>query len=316
MINRRIIRIKVLQTLFSYYSGALENINEAETDLTYAFERIYDLYHNILLLLIELNDFARIKIEKAKAKHVPSEEELNPNTKFINNKIIVQLRENKHLSGYLTKRKYTWQNHQDVLKEIFQDLSESDEYIKYLDSSDNSYNSDKLILLYLIEVVLFNNKSLYSALEEESIYWIDNVDFVLLAVQITIDKLSIGNDMNHKLLRQFKNKDDKEFAITLLHRTILKSDEYIQIIKDNVINWDFERISFIDKIILQLALAELLRFPEIPIKVTLNEYIELAKNYGIPKKSSNFVNGILDKIVKDLKTKGLINKTGRGLKEK
>lgn len=316
MINRRIIRIKVLQTLFSYYSGALENLDEAEKDLSYTFERIYDLYHNILLLLIELNDFARIKSEKAKVKHVPSEEELNPNTKFINNKIIVQLRENKHLTDYLTNRKYTWNNHLDVLKEIYQEFSESDEYIKYMESDDNSYNSDKLILLYLIEIILFNSKSLYSALEEESIYWIDNVDFVLLAVTITVDKLSIGNDMNHKLLRQFKNKDDKEFAINLLHRTILKGDEYTQIIKDNVINWDFDRISFIDKIILQLALTELLRFPEIPIKVTLNEYIELAKNYGIPKKSSNFVNGILDKIVKDLKTKDLINKTGRGLKEK
>ena len=316
MINRRIIRIKVLQTLFSLYSGALKDLDDAEKDLLYTFERIYDLYHNILLLLIELNDFAKLKIEKAKAKHVPTEEDLNPNTKFINNKLIVQLRENRQLNEYLSRRKYSWANHSDVLKDIFQIFSQSEEYTNYMNSQDNSYDGDKRILLYLVEIILFNCKSLYSALEEESIFWIDNVDFVLLAVNITIDKFSIGNDMNHKLLRQFKNKDDREFAINLLHRVILKKDQYTEIIKQNVINWDFDRISFIDKIILQMALTELLKFPEIPIKVSLNEYIELAKTYGIPKKSPNFVNGILDKIVKNLKKSNQIVKTGRGLKER
>ncbi len=316
MINRRIIRIKVLQTLFSLYSGALKDLDDAEKDLLYTFERIYDLYHNILLLLIELNNFAKLKIEKAKLKHVPTEEDLNPNTKFVNNKLIVQLRENRQLNEYLNRRKYSWANHNDVLKDIFKVFSESEEYVNYMNSDDKSYDADKRILLYLVEVILFNCKSLYSALEEESIFWIDNVDFVLLAVNITIDKFSIGNDMNYRLLRQFKNKDDREFAINLLHRAILRKDEYIEIIKQNVVNWDFDRISFIDKIILQMALTELLKFPEIPIKVSLNEYIELAKIYGIPKKSPNFVNGILDKIVKKLKNSNQIVKTGRGLKER
>ncbi|MEA3451027.1 MAG: transcription antitermination factor NusB [Bacteroidota bacterium] len=316
MINRRIIRIKVLQTLFSYNSGALDDLDKAEKDLIYTFERIYDLYHNILLLLVELSDFANLKIEKAKTKLITTEDDLNPNTKFVDNKIFVQLKENRQLNEYLNDRKYSWtNNNQDVLKDIYQTFSESEEFIKYMNSDDNSYDADKRILLYLIEIILYNCKSLYSTLEEESIFWIDNIDFVLLATTITVDKLSIGHDMNRKLLRQFKNNDDKDFAIELLHKTILNSDKYTEIIKKNIINWDFKRISFIDRIILQMSLAELIEFPEIPIKVSLNEYIELAKKYGIPKKSSNFVNGILDKIVKNLKKENIIKKTGRGLKD-
>jgi N utilization substance protein B len=316
MINRRIIRTKVLQTLFAYFAGSLETIEDAEKDLNYTFARIYDLYHNILLLLIELNNYAKHKIELAQKKLVPTEEDLNPNTKFINNKIIVQLRENRQLNEYLQNRKYSWANHSDVIKDIYQTLINTEDYKNYMNSDDNSYDADKNILLYLIEIVLYNCSSLYTALEDESIYWIDNMDFVLLAVAITIEKFSIGDDMTKKLLKQFKNKDDRNFAFELLYKTILNKNKYSEIIKQNVINWDFDRISFIDKIILLMALAELLEFKEIPIKVSLNEYIELAKIYGIPKKSPNFVNGILDKIVKELKAKNQIIKQGRGLKEK
>jgi len=163
---------------------------------------------------------------------------------------------------------------------------------------------------------MYNSPTLYSTLDEESIYWIDNVDTVLLAIVITIERYSIGDDMNKRLLRKFKNKDDENFAYKLMHLPILKNDVYSEVIKNNVINWDFDRISQIDRIVLTMAVAELIDFPEIPIKVSLNEYIELSKTYGIPKKSSNFVNGLLDKIVTDLKAKKLIEKKGRGLKEK
>lgn len=316
MINRRIIRTKVLQTLFSYNSHSLESLDEADKNIKYTFDRIYDLYFFCLLFIIELNDFSKQKIEKGKNKYLPSEEELSPNTKFLKNKIVVQLRENRHLLTYIKDRKYTWSRHPDVLKEIYETFTKTEEYKEYINSDDNSYAADKNILLFLIETIMYNSPTLYSTLDEESIYWIDNVDTVLLAIVITIERYSIGDDMNKRLLRKFKNKDDENFAYKLMHLPILKNDVYSEVIKNNVINWDFDRISQIDRIVLTMAVAELIDFPEIPIKVSLNEYIELSKTYGIPKKSSNFVNGLLDKIVTDLKAKKLIEKKGRGLKEK
>lgn len=316
MINRRIIRIKVLQSLFSYNLQAIDSIDELDKDLKFTFSRIYDLYFFLLLFLIELNEYAILRMEKAKNKFLPSEEDLSPRTKFIKNKIIVQLKENRHLQTYLNQRKFTWKKDNDILKDIYDVFVETDEYKNYINSDDNSYAADKNILLFLIETVMYNSPCLYSALEEESIYWIDNVDTVLLAIAITLERYSIGDDMGKKLLKKFKNKDDEEYAYKLLHLPVLKNDVYTEIIKNNVVNWDFDRISRIDKIILTMAISELIDFPEIPIKVSLNEYIELSKIYGIPKKSPNFVNGLLDKIVGDLLAKKIIVKKGRGLKDK
>ncbi|MBN2891169.1 MAG: transcription antitermination factor NusB [Bacteroidales bacterium] len=316
MFNRRIIRIKVLQTLFAYYSGALSSLQEAENDLKYAFDRAYDLYFFLLLLVIELRDLADNKLSKAKKKFLPTDLDLNPNTKFVNNKLIVQLKENNHLNLYLKDRKYTWTKDPDLLKEIYEEFIKTDAYTEYLASDDNSYKADKNIIESFFIDFLFNSETLYSALEEESIYWVDGIDYVLKKIAKSISKFSIGDDMTKKLLLKFKNSDDLEYGLKLLHKSILKKDEFSVVVQDNIVNWDFDRISFIDKIILQLAVTELIEFDEIPIKVTLNEYIELAKWYGIPKKSSNFVNGILDKIVKDLKEKDKIKKSGRGLKDK
>lgn len=316
MINRRIIRIKVFQTLFSYNSGALGSLQEADKDLLHTFDKTYDLYFYFLLLIIELQEFAERKIQKAKTKLLPSDEDLNPNTKFINNKVIVQLKENREYLEYLNNRKYTWTKDSNFLREIFEEFSQTDEYKKYLESDEQSYAIDKNILVFLLNKVLYNSENFYAKLEEESIYWIDNVDFVVKRVVSTIKKYSIGDDMTKPHAPKFKNEDDFEFSKILLHKSILKSDEYSKIVQENVVNWDFDRISFVDKVILQMAVAELLEFPEIPIKVTMNEYIELAKIYGIEDKSANFVNGILDKIVKNLKRKELIKKIGRGLKDK
>ncbi len=303
-----------MQTLFSYNAGALSTLDEADKDIKYTFTRIYDLYHYILLLLVELGDYANSKIEKAKKKYLPTEQDLSPNKKFVNNKILVQLRKNKYLYRYIQKRKYTWKKNNELLKDLYEEFTKTQEYENYMNGDDNSYEADKNILLFLIENVFYNSKNLYSTLEEESIYWIDNVDIVLLAIVITMERFRIHDNENKKLLRKFKNRDDQKYAYKLLHLPIIKKDTYTEIIKDNVINWDFDRIAKLDKIILTMAIAELMDFPEIPVKVSLNEYIELSKAYGIPNKSSNFVNGLLDKIVSDLNRKEMIQKRGRGLK--
>jgi len=315
MINRRLIRIKVLQSLFAFNSGSLNTLQEAEKDLEYTFDRIYDLYFVMLSLVIEIHNYHDLAIYKAKNKLLPTHEDLNPNEKFLNNKLIVQLKENLHLQEGLKNRKFSWQKYPELLKELYNVFIQTPEFKEYLNSDDISYTNDKNILNFLVEYVFFNTEFLYSTLEEESIYWIDNVDFVLLSVKITLSKFSIGDDSRKKLLLKFKKLEDLEFAKKLQEKCIKNKEDYINVIERNVINWDFDRISNIDKILLQLAVCELVEFEEIPIKVTLNEYIELAKVYGIPNKSPNFINGILDKITKELKDLNLINKIGRGLKE-
>ncbi len=315
MLNRRIIRIKILQTLFSYYSGSLKDLQAAENDLKYALDKSYDLYFFIFLLIIEIQDFANVKIQNEKSKFMPNENVINPYKKFMNNRLIAQLKENIHLNTYLKDNKYTWYNDADFLKKLHEEFIKHPDYQAYVVSSDNSYEQDQEIIINFVENFLFNSELFYNKIEEESIYWVDGVDYVLRKVAKTLSKFTSEDTERKKLSKKFKNKDDLAYSIRLLHKTVLNKPEYAKIIQDNIVNWDFDRISFIDKIILQLSVAELVDFEDIPIKVTLNEYIELAKWYGIPKKSSNFVNGILDKIVKDLTEKEKIVKVGRGLKD-
>ena len=316
MINRRIIRILVLQILFSKNAGAFNSIQEVEKDLLHSLNRIYDLFFYIFLLIIELQDYNELKIQKGKQKYLPTANDLNPNTRFINNKLIAQLKENEHLQVYLNARKYTWTKDNDFLKKIFDDFSETEVFKEYLELENADYNADKNIIIFFVKDFLYNSADFYSKLEEESIYWVDNVDFVLKKVSKNLTSFTDKNQKSKKLLSKFKGKQDLEYAKSLLHKTLLKNDDYLKIIEENIINWDIKRISNVEKIILQMAVVEFIDLNEIPIKVTLNEYIELAKLYGNSDKSSNFVNGILDKIVKKLKKENKIFKAGSGLKEK
>lgn len=304
-----------MQLLYAYFSGSVENLDDGQKRLNYTFMRIYDLYHLMLLLFVELCDYSLIRIEKAKKKMLPSEEDLNPNLKFVNNKVIAQLRNNKQLKNYLSKRNFSWFNYEEILKEIYEEFTSSEEFKKYMQSDDYSYQADKLILRFLVEILLYNSESFYNYMEMQSIFWVDNVDFVLLSVVVTLENMKINDDENMPLLRLYKNKEDRDFAQKLLDKVILKHTEYEKIIKSNIVNWDFNRIALVDRTILMMAIAEFIDFPQIPVKVTLNEYIDIAKQYGIPNKSFGFVNGILDKIVKHLKSEKLLVKTGRGLYE-
>jgi len=302
-----------MQLLYAYFSGSVKDLDDAQKRLNYTFMRIYDLYHLVLLLFIELSDYSLMKMEQAKKKMLPSKEDLNPNMKFVNNKLIKQLKENIHLKDYLEKRKFTWFSHDEMLKEIYEQFTNSEDYKNYMNSDDNSYEADKMILRYIVEIFLYNSENFYNFTEMKSIFWVDNVDFVLLSVVVTLENMKNTDSPNKPLLRLYKNNDDREFAQKLLSKVILKHTEYEEIIKSNIVRWDFNRIAVVDKTILLMAIAEFVDFPEIPIKVTMNEFIEIAKHYGIPNKSYSFVNGILDKIRIYLKKENMINKSGRGL---
>ena len=207
----------------------------------------------------------------------------------------------------------SWVNYPEVSKKILQMLKESKEYENYMQSSENSYESDKKFIIFILEKIIYNCEVFFQTLEEQSIFWGDNIEFVIAMVAKSMKKITIGDNQTHLLMDKFKNHSDLTFSKELLRKTLINKKIYRDLIEENIINWDYDRLATIDIIILQTAIAEIMNFENIPIKASFNEYIEISKMYST-KKSSVFINGILDKIVAKLKTDNKIVKTGRGLK--
>ncbi len=312
MISRRIIRTKVLQILYAYYASEERSINNSEKELFFCIHKSYDLYHYLMSLLVEIADYAESRIEIKRNKHQPTPEELNPNTKFIDNQLIKQLRENRVLRAYIEKQKLSWANNPELIKELYLIIQESDFYKQYMETSGHSYTEDRKFAEKVFNNVFLVSEELYQVLEEQSIYWNDDVDFVISVIIKTLKKFTENSSTSLGLMPLFKDEDDREFAKDLFRKAIINHDELQALVKSHSNNWDLERIAFMDILIMQLAITEFLYFPSIPTKVTMNEYIELSKFYST-EKSRNFINGILDKTLKDLKKEDKVQKAGRGL---
>ncbi|MBN2484785.1 MAG: transcription antitermination factor NusB [Bacteroidales bacterium] len=313
MISRRILRIKVMQALYAYYKNAGgASMNDIEKELHFSINKTYDLYHYMFLLIIDVCNYAQKRIDIARNKKLPSEQDLRPNTKFIDNGLIAQLRMNSQLLRYTETKKLNWANNPELIKGIYDEMSASDDYAEYMADLNQSYQSDKNFISKIYKNVIANYEPLYHALEEQSIFWNDEIEFVIGAVIKTIKKFKLPEAENAQLLSLYKNDEDKEFSKVLFRKTILKRDEYQQLIEKFSKNWDFERIAFVDILLIEMAIAEVLEFPSIPVKVTFNEYIELSKYYST-NRSNIFINGILDKIFAHLKETNQIKKQGRGL---
>lgn len=302
MISRRILRIKVLQTIYSYYQGEGELIN-AQKELAASIDRSYDLYFYLLQLCIEVADYCDRQQEAAKLKYMATLSELNPNKKFVHNKLIEQLRINETLQSHLTASGLTWTQYQHVPKSVFNDLALTDEYKAYMADKDNTYAKDKAIIAFLIEHVILENNDFFDALEAQSVYWIDTVEFFAGMSLRTIDRYKASHGADAKMLPKYKNDDDAQFADQLLLKAVASGDRYRELISASADNWDLERIALLDILLIQVALAEVEQFPDIPLRVTFNEYIEIAKNYST-EKSPLFINGVLDKIVQKLRESG------------
>jgi len=302
MISRRILRIKVLQTIYSYYQGEGELIN-AQKELAASIDRSYDLYFYLLQLCIEVADYCDRQQEAAKLKYMATLSELNPNKKFVNNKLIAQLRINEALQSHLTARGLSWVNYPHVAKSVFNDLTLTDEYKAYMAEKEESYSKDKAIIAFMLEKVVLENNDFFDALEEQSVYWIDTAEFFVGMALRTIDRYKASHGADAKVLPKYKNDDDAKFADQLLLKAVANADKYRTLVSESAENWDLERIAILDIIIIQVALAEVEQFPEIPLRVTFNEYIEIAKNYST-ERSPLFINGVLDKIVQKLRESG------------
>ena len=307
MINRVLILLKIVQIIYAYCQNGGKNLDTAEKELFFSLSKAYDLYNYLLLLMVEVTKQANKKLNAAKNKLIPTKEELFPNTKFVENRFIAQLEVNKQLLDFAGNQKKTWENEADFVKSLCEQIMESDIYKEYMASETSSYEEDREVWRKIYKKIIFNNAELDQVLEDQSLYWNDDKEIVDTFVLKTIKRFEEKNGAKQELLPEFKDDEDQDFARRLFRRAILNSDYYRHLISENTKNWDLDRVAFMDVIIMQIALAEVLSFPNIPVSVSLNEYVEIAKLYSTPK-SGGFINGTLDGIVNQLKKENKLTK--------
>ena len=307
MINRVLIRLKIVQIIYAYYQNGSKNLDNAEKELFFSMSKAYDLYNYLLLLMVEVTRFAGRKIDAGKAKLAPSQEELSPNMKFVKNSFIAQLELNQQLNDFASSQKKTWANEPEFVKSMFEQIVESDVYKEYMATAETSYEEDREFWRKLYKKVFFKNEALDDILEEQSLYWNDDKEIVDTFVLKTIKRFEQKNAEKQPLLPEFKDDEDKDFARRLFRKSILNADYYRHLISENSRNWDLNRVALMDVIIMQIALAEILTFPNIPVNVSLNEYVDIAKLYSTPR-SGGFINGTLDGIVNQLKKENKLTK--------
>ena len=307
MINRVLIRLKIVQIVYAFYQNGGKNLDTAEKELFFSLSKAYDMYNYLLLLMVEITKQAERKQSAAKSKLLPTAEELYPNTKFVDNRFIAQLEVNKQLLEFSETQKKTWENESEFVKSLCEKIMDTDIYKEYMASETSSYEEDRELWRKIYKRMIFNNDELDQVLEDQSLYWNDDKEIVDTFVLKTIKRFEEQNGADQELLPEFKDEEDQDFARRLFRRTILNADYYRHLISENTRNWDLDRVAFMDVIIMQIALAEILSFPNIPVSVTLNEYLEIAKLYSTPK-SGSFINGTLDGIVNQLKKENKLTK--------
>lgn len=302
-----------MQALYAYYkhSGST-SMNDIEKELNFSIKKTFDLYHLLLLFVVDISDFAEQRIDIAKHKKLPSKEDLNPNMRFVENRIVAQIKTNTTLTRYLESTKLSWVNYPELIKGIYNELNEFKAYQDYMNSETDTYENDKSFIIKLYKDLISNYEPLYNSLEEQSIFWNDEIEFVISSIIKTLKKFNQKDYENAQLMPLFKSDDDKDFAKRLFRKVILNQADYRKYIEKFSQNWDFERIAFMDLLLIDMAIAEAIEFKSIPVKVTFNEYIELSKFYST-QRSNVFINGILDKIFSFLKESNIVVKQGRGL---
>jgi N utilization substance protein B len=312
MISRRLLRIKALMALYAFNRREDGNLTQAETELLFSIGKAYDLYHYLLLLVLEVSDIAIDKIDQALQKHIPSHEDLNPQKRFIENQVINQLRKNLAFKSYISSNKLSWVNNSHIPRSLYNKMITWEVYEEYMKAENHNYQTDKKFVIRLITDLFSCSEDLLSNLEEQSIYWNDDMEYISAMVEKTLKKFKADSRENAPLMPLYKNEEDEDFVKILFRKAVLNQKKCSELIDKHTTNWEVERIALMDILVMQLAITEILEFPEIPVKVTLNEYIEIAKFY-CTSKSGTFVNGILDNIVKEIRETGLFNKFGRGL---
>jgi N utilization substance protein B len=306
MINRELIRTKIVQLTYAYYQNGSKNIESAEKELLFSLSKAYDLYNYLLALIVGITQESRRHLEVAQSR-AKREGTAMPSQKFAYNRFAMQLEGNKMLNEFMESQKTTWNDEPEFVKKMYLQIAESEIYKEYMDAKDDSYEADRELWRKLYRTLIQNNESLDALLEEKSLYWNDDKDVVDTFVLKTIKRFEEKNLSNQELLPEYDNMEDKEYARKLFRAAIMNAEEYQHYMSETSRNWDFSRLAYMDIVIMQIAIAEILTFPSIPINVSINEYVEIAKLYSTPR-SAGYINGMLDAIARHLSATGKLLK--------
>ena len=307
MINRELIRIKIVQLTYAYYQNGNRNMDNAEKELLFSLAKAYDLYNYLLALIVSITQEERHRVEIA-ANRASREGTEVPSSRFVNNKFAVQLEENKQLNLFMESQKRRWEDDMEAVRKLCDQIEQSTIYQEYMASDDDSYETDREVWRKIYRTLIQENPDLDAVLEEKSLYWNDDKEVVDTFVIKTIKRFDPANGADQELLPEYRDEEDRDFALKLFRSTILNADDYQRYMSESSRNWDFSRLAYMDVVIMQIAIAEMLTFPNIPVTVTINEYVDLAKLYSTPR-SGGYINGMLDTIARHLIQTGKMMKT-------
>ncbi|WP_081209401.1 transcription antitermination protein NusB [Salegentibacter sediminis] len=313
MLTRRHIRVKVMQSLYAFNQSQNDKLATEEKFLIKSMEEMYDLFLLQLSLITEIRHKAETFLEKSQQKHLATTEDKDPNRKFLNNRVFALLNDHEGLQEALEDRKIThWKMDDEYAAIIWEELRQSDMYETYMETRESSFKEDKDFIIRVFKEIIAPNEKLYDYLGDKKLTWLDDLPLVNTAILKLLQKLKDKPGHSFNLPKLFKSEDDKDFAKELFRKTYLNDEMLADEMLGKTPNWDKDRIAEIDMLLIKMAICEFLKFPSIPVKVTINEYLELAKEYSTPK-SSIFINGVLDKLSKEYAENGKLNKIGRGL---
>ncbi|WP_281987287.1 transcription antitermination factor NusB [Aquimarina aggregata] len=302
-----------MQSLYSMEQTQSDNLDKEEKFLLFSIDQMYDLFLINLQLLVEIKEYAAEFLEISQKKYLATSEEKDPNTKFIKNEVLLLLENNVQLKAEIENRKLNcWQLDDEYVKILWKEIKESTLYTEYMSTKLSSFREDKDFVIEIFKEIIAPNEKLYEYIEDKKLTWVDDLPLINTAIIKMLRKSKSSHDEHKSLPKLYKDVDDKKFAIDIFRKTVLNATTFAKEIDGKTPNWDQDRIAELDKAIIKMAICEFVKFPSIPIKVTINEYLEIAKEYSTPK-SSIFINGILDKISKEYQESGKLNKVGRGL---
>ncbi|SFJ10964.1 MULTISPECIES: transcription antitermination factor NusB [Olleya] len=313
MLSRRHIRVKVMQVLYAFNGTESDDFSKDQKFLLYSIDNMYSLYLMILSLMIEVNKKSKTQLETIQKKHLATPEEKNPNKKFINNQVLQLIANNEALKiAFANNNINNWQLDNEYVDVIYKAIIASDLYKEYMQTKTSTFKEDRDFIVDVFKDIIAPNEKLYDYIEDKNLTWLDDLPTVNTSILKLLRKIKESSDERFLTPQLYKDIEDKQYAINLFKKTLLNQTKIGQEISDKTKNWDTERIASLDMVLLKMAICELKEFPSIPTKVTINEYLEISKEYSTPK-SSIFINGILDKILKEYQEDGKLNKIGRGL---
>lgn len=306
MINRKLIRVKIVQLTYAYYQNGHHNMDTAEKVLLFSLSKAYDLYNYLLGLIVAITQEERRRVDIA-TRRAEREGTETPSQRFAFNMFATQLEENKQLNLFMEDKKMSWENDVEAVRKLCDQIERSPLYQEYMMSDAEDYETDRELWRRIYRTLIQGNEDLDAILEEKSLYWNDDKEIVDTFVLKTIKRFDPANKADQELLPEYDDTEDREYALKLFRSTILNADTYQRYMSETSRNWNFSRLAYMDVVLMQIAIAEMLTFPNIPISVTINEYVDLAKLYSTPK-SGGYINGMLDAIARHLVDTGRLLK--------